>query len=275
MSRRRLVVHPLVVLVLPTGQPPCVGTGRGSFAPLSVSHAPRCALFSLRISCPHPRVTSTFARFSIVISVPGTLQTILFHTVKASSVFIGTSGSFETKLSPHKIKTLLLSDNKIETLHQLIRLRDLTNLTVFAFRGNPAVDQLVLTVSSGESDESNRQLRPPAQHDSHSVYRLYTLFILRTLVLLDDQPVTTTELQLANERFGQVELSNLTRKLRRRENCLMKLQRANTELARGLDSRTQSIKVARAQQSVQEVEISKLEQELCMKDELVSCFFLN
>ncbi|KAF5400659.1 hypothetical protein PHET_05509 [Paragonimus heterotremus] len=154
-------------------------------------------------------------------------------------------------------------------LHQLIRLRGLTNLTVFAFRDNPAVDQLVLTLSSGESDESNRQLRAPAQHDSYSVYRLYTLFILRTLVLLDDQPVTTTELQLANERFGQVELSNLTRKLRRRENCLMKLQRANTELARGLDSRTQSVKVARAQQSAQEVEICKLEQELCMKDELL------
>ncbi|KAF7249582.1 hypothetical protein EG68_09461 [Paragonimus skrjabini miyazakii] len=168
-----------------------------------------------------------------------------------------------------KLKTLLLSGNKIETLHQLIRLRGLTNLTVFAFRGNPAVDQLVLTVSSGESDESNRKLRVPAQHDSYSVYRLYTLFILRTLVLLDDQPVTTMELQLANERFGQVELSNLIRKLRRRENCLMKLQLANTELTRGLDSRTQSIKVARAQQSAQEVEISKLEQELCMKDELL------
>ncbi|KAF8569861.1 hypothetical protein P879_02693 [Paragonimus westermani] len=168
-----------------------------------------------------------------------------------------------------KLKTLLLSGNKIETLHQLIRLRGLANLTVFAFRGNPAVDQLVLTVSSGESDESYRQLRPPTQHDSYSVYRLYTLFILRTLVLLDEQPVTTTELQVANERFGQVELSNLTRKLRRRENCLMKLQQANTELARGLDSRTQSVKVARAQQSAQEVEISKLEQELCMKDELL------
>ncbi|TGZ50387.1 hypothetical protein CRM22_010790 [Opisthorchis felineus] len=171
------------------------------------------------------------------------------------------------------LKTLNLADNRINSLHQLLRLRGLDSLTSLSFHGNPAVEDLVMTASSDNNSESelSRQLDAQIQQDSRSlIYRLFTLFHLRTLARLDGEPVKPEEIRKAIERFSQVETDHMLRKLQQRETDLDKLERANLELVRGLDTQYRMARAAQADQEMHLSKINRLEQELQAKDAMLA-----
>ncbi|KAG5455290.1 Centriolin [Clonorchis sinensis] len=172
------------------------------------------------------------------------------------------------------LKTLNLADNRINSLHQLLRLRGLDSLTSLSFHGNPAVEDLVMTASSDNNNSESELSRPldaQIQQDSRSlIYRLFTLFHLRTLARLDGEPVKPEEIRKAIERFSQVEMDHTLRKLQQRETDLDKLERANLDLVRGLDTQYRMVRAAQQDQEMHLSKINRLEQELQAKDAMLA-----
>ncbi|KER26143.1 hypothetical protein T265_14067, partial [Opisthorchis viverrini] len=133
------------------------------------------------------------------------------------------------------LKTLNLAENRINSLHQLLRLRGLDSLTSFSFHGNPAVEDLVMTASSDNNDSESELSRP-----------------------LDAQ-------------FQQdIEMDHMLRKLHQRETELGKLERANLELVRGLDTQYRMVRAAQEDQETHLSKINRLEQELRAKNAMLA-----
>ncbi|THD28462.1 hypothetical protein D915_000684 [Fasciola hepatica] len=164
-----------------------------------------------------------------------------------------------------KLKTIHLKQNCICTLDQLLRLRGLCNLTTLSFLGNPAVDQLVLASIGAGSDTGDK----PSKEKRESTYRSYALFHLRTLLILDNIPVQPEEFDLADKRFSQTELSNLTGKLRSQEEQLATMEKLNATLERGLHSHEKKEMEEQAKLREQSVQLKRLECELLAKDQLL------
>lgn len=86
----------------------------------------------------------------------------------------------------------------------------MTSLTELAFEGNPAVKQLLLRRSdTNDGEEISEDWSSSRGNDSilreedtDQFYRLYALYHVRSLLILDGQKVEQNEHQLATERFA-------------------------------------------------------------------------
>ncbi|CAI2738806.1 unnamed protein product, partial [Dicrocoelium dendriticum] len=91
-------------------------------------------------------------------------------------------------------------------LHQLLRLRDLNNLTELSFHGNPAVDQLILAKNNTEPE--SRDHNSGFHDEAQTTYRLFVLFHLRTLIVLDGKEVRPEDRRQSDSQFSQGEFDS-------------------------------------------------------------------
>ncbi|XP_064649335.1 centriolin-like [Lineus longissimus] len=96
------------------------------------------------------------------------------------------------------LRVFRIAKNRIESLSEVTKLR-------------PLVDLVQLTISEN-----------PISQLPHC--RLYTIFYLRTVEMLDGQPVTDEEREAASNRFGQEEVENLSKQLEGTEEKVSALQ---------------------------------------------------
>ncbi|KAK4472894.1 hypothetical protein MN116_004102 [Schistosoma mekongi] len=168
-----------------------------------------------------------------------------------------------------KLKTIHLHCNKIDALHQITNLRSLPNLTVFTFEGNPAVNQLIInTCNSSSSDEAvaNNSIE---KFDVQSLYRIFVIFHLCSLILLDNKEVLPFERQVAEQRFSQVEISRCLKKLDTYESQLKEVETKNSLLEKNLLHEQSQLSEALHKRKLENDVISHLKEELCAKDKLL------
>ncbi|KAH8854706.1 Centriolin [Schistosoma japonicum] len=168
-----------------------------------------------------------------------------------------------------KLKTIHLHCNKIDTLHQVTYLRSLHNLTVFTFEGNPAVNQLIINTcnsSSGDEAVANNSIE---KFDIQSLYRIFVIFHLCSLILLDNKEVLPFERQVAEQRFSQVEISRYLKKLDTYESQLKEVETKNSLLEKDLLREQSQLSEALHKRKLENDVMSHLKEELYAKDKLL------
>ncbi|CAH8828824.1 unnamed protein product [Trichobilharzia szidati] len=169
-----------------------------------------------------------------------------------------------------KLKTIHLHCNRIDSLHQITYMRSLSNLTVFTFEGNPAVDQLIVSAYNSCSSGDEAVLKNAIdKFDPNSVYRIFVIFHLNSLILLDNKEVLPFERQVAEQRFSQVEVSRYLEKLDKCENRLNEVENKKSSLEKDLLNHQSKLNEALQKRNLESELISHLEEELRAKDKLL------
>ncbi|VDQ12237.1 unnamed protein product [Trichobilharzia regenti] len=156
-------------------------------------------------------------------------------------------------------------------LHQITYMRSLSNLTVFTFEGNPAVDQLIVSAYNSCSSGDEAVLKNAIdKFDPNSVYRIFVIFHLNSLILLDNKEVLPFERQVAEQRFSQVEVSRYLEKLDKCESRLNEVENTKSSLEKDLLNHQSKLNEALQKRNMEGELISHLEEELRAKDKIVS-----
>lgn len=90
-------------------------------------------------------------------------------------------------------------------------MRSLSNLTVFTFEGNPAVNQLIINTNNSSSSDEAAVRNTIEKFDAQSLCRIFIIFHLCSLILLDNREVLPFERQVAEQRFSQGEVVKIVR----------------------------------------------------------------
>nr|CAH8826446.1 unnamed protein product [Trichobilharzia regenti] len=169
-----------------------------------------------------------------------------------------------------KLKTIHLHCNQIDSLHQITYMRSLSNLTVFTFEGNPAVDQLIVSAYNSCSSGDEAVLKNAIdKFDPNSVYRIFVIFHLNSLILLDNKEVLPFERQVAEQRFSQVEVSRYLEKLDKCESRLNEVENTKSSLEKDLLNHQSKLNEALQKRNMEGELISHLEEELRAKDKIL------
>ncbi|VDP34399.1 unnamed protein product [Schistosoma margrebowiei] len=168
-----------------------------------------------------------------------------------------------------KLKTIHLHYNQIDTLHQITYLRSLSNLTVFTFEGNPAVNQLIINTNNSSSSDEAAVQNTIEKFDAQSLCRIFIIFHLCSLILLDNREVLPFERQVAEQRFSQVEISRYLNKLNTYESQLKEVEMKNLLLKKDLSHEQSQLSETLHKRKLENDLISHLEEELHAKDKLL------
>ncbi|CAH8437327.1 unnamed protein product [Schistosoma turkestanicum] len=168
-----------------------------------------------------------------------------------------------------KLKTIQLHHNQIDTLHQITYLRSLSNLTVFTFEGNPAVNQLIINTNNSSSSDESVIKNTIEKFDAQSLYRIFVIFHLCSVILLDNKEVLPFERQVAEQRFSQVEISRYLKKLSTYESQLKEIETRNSILEKDLSHEQSQLSETMHKRKLDNDLISNLEEELHAKDKLL------
>ncbi|XP_061184132.1 centriolin-like [Saccostrea echinata] len=141
------------------------------------------------------------------------------------------------------LRTLHLGKNNLQSLSELAKLKPLPDLTQLTVAENP-VAQL-----------------------PH--YRQYLVFHLRTLEVLDSQPVTERDRQMARDRFEQDELERLERQVEEDDSRLRKLEEEKNLSAHESSLLKNQQEEYMRQQRMSMDRMKDMERELAAKDELL------
>uniref|UniRef100_K1Q2Y9 Paramyosin n=1 Tax=Magallana gigas TaxID=29159 RepID=K1Q2Y9_MAGGI len=141
------------------------------------------------------------------------------------------------------LRTLHLGKNNLQSLSELAKLKPLPDLTQLTVAENPVAG---------------------LPH-----YRQYLVYHLRTLEVLDSQPVTERDRQMARDRFEQDELERLERQVEEDDSRLRKL-----EEEKNLSAQESSLLKAQQEEIVRQQRMSMdrmkdMERELSAKDDLL------
>uniref|UniRef100_A0A094ZKH9 Centriolin n=1 Tax=Schistosoma haematobium TaxID=6185 RepID=A0A094ZKH9_SCHHA len=168
-----------------------------------------------------------------------------------------------------KLKTIHFHYNQIDTLHQITYLRSLSNLTVFTFEGNPAVNQLIINTNNSSSSDEAAVRNTIEKFDAQSLCRIFIIFHLCSLILLDNREVLPFERQVAEQRFSQVEISRYLNKLNTYESQLKEVETKNSLLKKDLSHEQSQLSETLHKRKLESDLISHLEEELHAKDKLL------
>ncbi|CAH8484565.1 unnamed protein product [Schistosoma bovis] len=168
-----------------------------------------------------------------------------------------------------KLKTIHFHYNQIDTLHQITYLRSLSNLTVFTFEGNPAVNQLIINTNNSSSSDEAAVRNTIEKFDAQSLCRIFIIFHLCSLILLDNREVLPFERQVAEQRFSQVEISRYLNKLNMYESQLKEVETKNSLLKKDLSHEQSQLSETLHKRKLENDLISHLEEELHAKDKLL------
>ncbi|XP_073455648.1 centriolin [Aquarana catesbeiana] len=141
------------------------------------------------------------------------------------------------------LSTLNLKQNKIFSFQDVSRLKTLKDLTSLFLADNPIAD---------------------LPH-----YRLYIIFHLRSLNVLDGQPVTNQERQEAHERFNMEEVEKLERDLEKKMKEIEELQSQKANVLNELHHQDELNKSLRQEAQQHKKGCKELEQEMDTKNELL------
>ncbi|XP_044520199.1 centriolin [Gracilinanus agilis] len=146
------------------------------------------------------------------------------------------------------LRVLSLKDNKISSLQEVSKLKSLNDLTSLVLDGNPVVE---------------------LPH-----YHLYTIFHLRSLECLEDQPVTSRDRQKSLDRFDLEEIERLERDLENKTKEAEELKHRQAQFLEEMKTQNeinQSLKeeAVRHKQSYKE-----LQSDLSTKSELLLSWFV-
>ncbi|KAG9261917.1 centriolin [Astyanax mexicanus] len=141
------------------------------------------------------------------------------------------------------LKSLNLQNNRIFSLHELSKLKLLKNLTELMLADNP-VSEL-----------------------AH--YRLFLIFHLRSLELLDGEQISQHEREQAHQRFYTEELERLEQELEKRGAEMEQLQREKTSALEELEQQEKLQKSLWEQSEEQQQHQEELERELDTKSKLL------
>nr|XP_034299667.1 centriolin isoform X8 [Crassostrea gigas] len=141
------------------------------------------------------------------------------------------------------LRTLHLGKNNLQSLSELAKLKPLPDLTQLTVAENPVAG---------------------LPH-----YRQYLVYHLRTLEVLDSQPVTERDRQMARDRFEQDELERLERQVEEDDSRLRKLEEEkNLSAQESYLLKTQQEEFVR-QQRMSMDRMKDMERELSAKDDLL------
>ncbi|VDP54233.1 unnamed protein product [Schistosoma mattheei] len=168
-----------------------------------------------------------------------------------------------------KLKTVHFHYNQIDTLHQITYLRSLSNLTVFTFEGNPAVNQLIINPNNSSSSDEAAVRNTIEKFDAQSLCRIFIIFHLCSLILLDNREVLPFERQVAEQKFSQVEISRYLNKLNTYESQLKEVETKNSLLKKDLSHEQSQLSETLHKRKLENDLISHLEEELHAKDKLL------
>ncbi|XP_072521346.1 centriolin isoform X2 [Salminus brasiliensis] len=141
------------------------------------------------------------------------------------------------------LQSLNLQNNKIFSLHELSKLKLLKNLTKLMLADNPVADL------------------------AH--YRLFLVFHLRSLELLDGDRITQHEREQAHQRFHTEEVERLEQELEKRGAEMEQLQREKASALEELEQQEKLQKSLWEQSEEQQQRQEELERELDTKSKLV------
>ncbi|CAI9543803.1 unnamed protein product, partial [Staurois parvus] len=140
------------------------------------------------------------------------------------------------------LSTLNLKQNKIFSLQDISRLKTLKDLTSLFIADNPVAD---------------------LPH-----YRLYIIFHLRSLNVLDGQPITNEERQEAHERFNMEEVEKLEKDLEKKMKEIEELQGQKAKVLNELHHQDEVNKSLRQEAQQHKKSYKEFEQEMDTKNEL-------
>nr|XP_006823794.1 PREDICTED: centriolin-like [Saccoglossus kowalevskii] len=142
-----------------------------------------------------------------------------------------------------ELQTFRIAKNKLATLQEISRLR-------------PLKDMVQLNVSDN-----------PLCELPHS--RLFIVFQLRTLEILDGQSVDIKERQAAQERFEQEEIENLADRLEKQEKKSRNLEEEKTKSLTEIKHKDERVDELKKKEKDSKRTIKELQKELETKDELL------
>uniref|UniRef100_A0A671KF75 Centriolin n=1 Tax=Sinocyclocheilus anshuiensis TaxID=1608454 RepID=A0A671KF75_9TELE len=141
------------------------------------------------------------------------------------------------------LHTINLQRNKIFSLHEITKLKTLKNLTSLSLAETPI--------------------------SSLPHYHLFLIFHLRSLEMLDGQPISPQEREQAHQRFHMEEVERLEQELELRAEEIAQLQRERTTALEELERRETLNQNLRQQQQEQQRSREELRRELDTKSELL------
>ncbi|XP_016341825.1 centriolin-like [Sinocyclocheilus anshuiensis] len=148
------------------------------------------------------------------------------------------------------LHTINLQSNKIFSLHEITKLKPLKNLTCLTLAENPI--------------------------SSLPHYHLFLIFHLRSLEILDGQPISPQEREQAHQRFHMEEVERLEQELELRTEEIAQLQRERTTALEELERQETLNQNLRQQHQEQQQSREELRRELDTKSDLtISCSALS
>ncbi|KAG1957201.1 centriolin [Pimephales promelas] len=141
------------------------------------------------------------------------------------------------------LQTINLHSNKIFSLHEMSKLKPLKNLTNLTLAENPI--------------------------SSLPHYRLFLIFHLRSLEILDGQPVSPQDREQAHQRFHIEEVERLEQELELRVEETAQLQRERAAALDELERQDKAIQNLRHQNQEQQLGHKELRRELDTKSEML------
>ncbi|KAM9062793.1 centriolin isoform 4-T4 [Sarcophilus harrisii] len=141
------------------------------------------------------------------------------------------------------LRVLNLKDNKISSLQEVSKLKSLSDLTSLILEGNPVVQ---------------------LPH-----YHLYTIFHLRSLESLDDQPVTSRERQESFDRFDLEEIERLERDLEKKTKETEELKNKQAHFLEEMKSQNEINRSLKEEAAQHKHRYKELQSNLNTKNELL------
>ncbi|XP_059403396.1 centriolin isoform X2 [Carassius carassius] len=141
------------------------------------------------------------------------------------------------------LHTINLQSNKIFSLHEITKLKPLKNLTCLTLAENPI--------------------------SSLPHYHLFLIFHLRSLEILDGQPISPQEREQAHQRFHMEEVERLEQELELRAEAIAQLQRERTTALEELQRQETLNQNLRQQHQEQQRSREELRRELDTKSDLM------
>uniref|UniRef100_A0A671SH14 Centriolin n=1 Tax=Sinocyclocheilus anshuiensis TaxID=1608454 RepID=A0A671SH14_9TELE len=141
------------------------------------------------------------------------------------------------------LHTINLQSNKIFSLHEITKLKPLKNLTCLTLAENPI--------------------------SSLPHYHLFLIFHLRSLEILDGQPISPQEREQAHQRFHMEEVERLEQELELRTEEIAQLQRERTTALEELERQETLNQNLRQQHQEQQQSREELRRELDTKSDLL------
>ncbi|XP_077087989.1 centriolin isoform X2 [Siphateles boraxobius] len=141
------------------------------------------------------------------------------------------------------LQTINLHSNKIFSLHEMAKLKPLKNLTNLTLAENPI--------------------------SSLPHYHLFLIFHLRSLEILDGQPISPQDREQAHQRFHMEEVERLEQELELRVEEIAQLQRERTAALEELERQDRANQNLRHQNQEQKLRHKELRRELDTKSEML------